>query len=160
MLAVAVAVLTFAGCGDGDGGDPAAGTTTVPTTASTSTSTSVPDAWPRATCSASRLSEDVPEAPGIPAPVAMMRKEILKAAVRCDFELLEQLALRGDGTFQYSFGQSAPTGSAEFWKEREAEGEGVLAAMVKVLSLPHATQGVREPEGPGTGSATTSFTWP
>ena len=32
----------------------------------------------------------------------MMRKEILKAAVSCDYQLLQALALRPQGSFQYS----------------------------------------------------------
>lgn len=111
-------------------------------------------------CSAAELDEDVAEPSGLPAPVAAMRKEILKAAVRCDFELLEALALRGDGTFQYSYGQPGPAGSAAFWRDREAAGEPVTAVLVRLLQLDPRHRQPREDEGPGTGSDVGAWTWP
>lgn len=105
-------------------------------------------------CSADSLGEDVPEPDGLPADVAVMRKEILKAAVRCDYALLDGLARRGDPTFSYSFGEaSAGPGlrPGEYWREQERSGEPLLATMVKLLGLPFGTTTVEQ---------TTYYVWP
>lgn len=137
------------GAGSGEGG-PRGGPTPTPATGERGGDG-------EASCSAAGLSEEVPEPVGLPAAVAKMRKEILKAAVNCDFELLERLALRGDGTFQYSFGQSSPEGVGDFWREREREGEEDLAILVKLLSLPYATNTIQP--SPGV-PPNTIYVWP
>lgn len=149
VLVLATLALVLGGCG-ADGSEVAE-----PSTTGSTTTTGQED--PKATCSAARLSEDVPEPEGLPAPVAMMRKEILKAGVRCDYELLERLALGGDGTFQYSFGQDGPQGAAEHWRALEADEEEVLAALVELVGLPYATDAVMPEEGKG---ATRIYSWP
>lgn len=133
------------------------------TTAATSDTTTTSSPGRSASCSAGSLSEDVPEPPGLPAPVAMMRKEILKAAVNCDFQLLEALAFRPSGAFQYSTTEESAGPDAQparYWREREAGGERPMAVLVEILNGAPEITGVREPEGPGSGSDVMYYTWP
>ena len=109
------------------------------------------------------MSEDVPEPPNLPAPVAMMRKEILKAAVNCDYDLLQALAMRPNGSFQYSNEEESAgpeARPAEYWREQEQAGERPLAALVEILSGAPEVRGVEEQEGPGSGSDAVYYTWP
>jgi hypothetical protein len=90
-----------------------------------------------ATCSAAGLSADLPEQPGLPAPVAETRRAIAEVAAACDYEVLEALAL-SDGTFTYSFGEGE--GPAAFWRDAEGRGEEPLALLVLLLDLPHVKE--------------------
>ncbi|HEX2054152.1 MAG TPA: hypothetical protein VHJ78_10565 [Actinomycetota bacterium] len=114
-------------------------------------------------CSAATLSEDVPEPAGLPAAVAMMRKEILKAAVSCDFQLLQQLALRPNGSFQYSEDEESAgpeAQPAQFWAAQEDAGEEPMAHLIGILSVDYEFRPVTEQEGPGTGSNGGYYNWP
>jgi hypothetical protein len=94
-----------------------------------------------ASCSAAGLSADLPdlpEQPGLPAPVAETRRVIAEAAAACDYGVLERLAL-SDGTFTYSFGEGE--GPAVFWRDAEGRGEEPLAVLVRLLGLPHVKEG-------------------
>src|SRR5919106_25816 len=91
-----------------------------------------------ASCSAAGLSADLPEQPGLPAPVAETRRAIAEVAAACDYEVLEGLAL-SDGTFTYSFGEGE--GPAAFWRDAEGRGEEPLALLVRLLGLPHVKEG-------------------
>lgn len=154
LTALALAVL-LAACGGGSD------TRTGPgTPSSTTTPATTATRGGGADCSAAGLNEDVSEPAGLPDAVATMRKEILNAAVRCDYELLEALALRGAVGFQYSFGQQSPEGAAEFWREHEREGDPVLATMVKLLALPYATTEVGQDERPADRGAKRHYFWP
>ncbi|MGH2705337.1 MAG: hypothetical protein ACRDJ4_09640 [Actinomycetota bacterium] len=70
--------------------------------------------------------------------VLALRKEIVRAAVACDFNALAQLALKPDDKFQVSSNAADTTPPATFWLRREAAGEPVLATLVKVLNAPAA----------------------
>src|ERR687892_1192917 len=91
-----------------------------------------------ASCSAAGLSADLPEQPGLPAPVAETRRAIAEVAADCDYEVLEGLAL-SDGTFTYSFGEGE--GPAAFWRDAEGRGEEPLGLLVRLLGLPHVKGG-------------------
>ena len=162
-----VLFLLAAACGgNGDAGDGTDRTTTGPTTttaAPTPTPGESPSPGRTAACSAAQLSEDVPEPPGLPAPVAMIRKEILKAAVNCDYDLLQALAMRPDGAFQYSTTEESAGPNAQpakYWQQREAAGEQPLKVLVEILTGTPEVTGVREPEGPGSGSDVMYYNWP
>ncbi len=91
-----------------------------------------------ARCSAS--DEPIPPAQGeLPEPVATMRTEILTAAVACDFDRLNQLAVAGDVSFVHTdvlvdeYQNMTP---GEFWQNAEAQGAEILALLVHDLSQP------------------------
>jgi hypothetical protein len=100
--------------------------------------TGAPEDGTEARCSAAGLSADLPEQPGLPAPVAETRRAIAEAAAACDYEVLEALAL-SDGAFTYSFGEGE--GPAAFWRDAEGRGEEPLALLVRLLDLPHVREG-------------------
>lgn len=91
------------------------------------------------TCSAAELDATAEATPGgLPAAVADTRRAILRAAVACDYDRLEELALSGDAAFTYSFGDDDRP--AEFWRQLEATGEEPLSILVRTLSLPWARE--------------------
>jgi hypothetical protein len=96
-----------------------------------------------ATCSAAGLSAELESQAGLPAPVAGTRLTIAEAAVACDYERLEELALAG-GDFIYSFGGNVPPTPGEaagFWRDEEERGSDTLANLVNLLELPYAKKG-------------------
>jgi hypothetical protein len=114
-------------------------------------------------CSASRLAIAVPDAGNLPTEVVSIRNEIIQAAMRCDYATLEELAMRPTDSFQYSETEESAgpdAAPAEFWRTREASGEPVLAALVRILVTDPANQPVTEPEGPGSGSEDTYYNFP
>lgn len=114
-------------------------------------------------CSASGLSEDQSQPAGLPAEVAAMRNQILKAAVNCDYQLLEELALKPDGSFQYSLTEESAgpdAKPAEFWRAQERAGNRPLKTLVEILKTNPKVQSVSRREGPGSGSADAYYNWP
>jgi hypothetical protein len=125
--------------------------------------TESPGADPNAECSAARLTVEVPEAGDLPTEVVSIRNEIVRAAMRCDYDTLEELAMRPTDSFQYSETKESAgpdAAPAEFWRSQEASGEPILAALVQILITDPATQPVTEPEGPGSGSEDTYYNFP
>ena len=133
LVAVLVGTLTFglAGCGSEE---EAAAPVTVTETATEMETVTQPPAEPRADCSTSTLRLTLPEQ-DLPAAVAEVRQRIFDAAVACDYDTLEQIALeRGEGfTFSYGGGDSA----AAHWRELEESGaEEPMRVLATILTLP------------------------
>ena len=141
----------FVSCGDSEDAttavDSLPATVSGPVTESTSTMGSASTDQPTTTgatttgtarCSAS--DEAIPPAQeGLPEPVATMRTEILTAAIACDFDRLNQLAVAGDVSFVHTdvlvdeYQNMTP---GEFWQAGEANGSEILALLVHDLSQP------------------------
>lgn len=129
-----VAVLALAGCG---GGENVASETTPPETVTVVTTETVaapPQTTPTATCSASSLSADLPAQDGLPDAVATLRDRIAGAAVACDYDALQELALEGTTGFTASYGSE--TSAADFWRGEEERGGKPLAKLVQILATP------------------------
>ena len=128
------AVLALAGCG---GAQNAASDTTPPETVTVVTTETVaapPETTPAVTCSASSLSADLPAQDGLPAAVATLRDRIAAAAVACDYDALQELALEGGTGFTASYGSE--TSAADFWRGEEERGGKPLAKLVQILATP------------------------
>ena len=72
----------------------------------------------------------------LPSEVAEVRQRIFDAAIACDYDTLEQIALeKGEGfTFSYGGGDSA----AEHWRELEESGtEEPMRVLATILTLPY-----------------------
>lgn len=133
-LILLFAVLALAGCG---GGENAASDTTPPLTVTLVTTEIVAaptETTPAATCSASSLSADLPAEDGLPDAVATLRDRIAAAAVACDYDSLQELALEGDTGFTASYGSE--TSAADHWRGEEERGGKPLAKLIQVLATP------------------------
>ena len=128
--AAVAAALLLAGCGAEEESAPATVTETVRETVTVTQ----PPAEPAAECSTSGLRLTLPEQ-DLPAPVADARQRIFGAAVACDYDTLEEIALeRGEGfTFSYGGGDSA----AAHWRGLEESGaEEPMRQLATILTLP------------------------
>jgi hypothetical protein len=128
-----------AGCG-ADGGEDAAAppaTVTITETVTVETETET-NPEPEVECSPAGLRLTLPEQE-LPTVVAEVRQRVFDAALACDYETLEEIALeRGEG-FTYSYGGDAS--AAAFWREREeagAEEPGPkpMRALATILTMP------------------------
>jgi hypothetical protein len=71
----------------------------------------------------------------LPAAVAAVRQRIFDAAIACDYESLEAIALEQGEGFTFSYG--AETSAADFWRGLEESGETPLLDLVRIVSIPH-----------------------
>ena len=139
------AALALAGCGT-DADDAAAPEPITVTVTETQTETETAPPEPEPDCSSAAVRRTLPEQ-DLPDAVAAVREAVFAAAIACDYEELERLALeRGEGfTFSYGGGTSA----ADHWRELEENGtEEPMRALVTILSLPY------------TRNETGSYAWP
>jgi hypothetical protein len=142
-LASLLLALALSGCGSEDAGDAVA---TQPETLTESvTETEAPAATetetetetePEVACSTAALRLTLPDQ-DLPPEVADVRKRVFGAAVACDYDTLEQIALeKGEGfTFSYGGGESA----AEFWRSVEEAGDErplPMRALATILTMP------------------------
>lgn len=128
-LALTVA-LAGAGCGGGE--EETTTVTVVETETVTRTVTTAPEpVEPAGDCSAAGASAELPADPELPAAVAEVREAIAAAAVACDYERLQELALEQGTGFTFSYG--AETSAADFWGGAEERGEEVLRILVETL---------------------------
>lgn len=139
---------------------PATSTTTNPATTSTPidpdpTTTNAPTTTsvPVARCSASDLSPQVGDQPDLPTLVAEMRREIVTAAVACDYDTLADLATTGASSFTFSYG--AGDDPAGHWREAEARGDRPLWYLAQLLALPYGFQ-----TGPSFADSQDIYLWP
>jgi hypothetical protein len=91
-----------------------------------------------ALCSASDLSPQSEPQPGLPEEVARMRESIVAAAVACDYDRLEELALAGE-FFYYEGLNDYPDSPASFWQEREESGHDPLWTLAQALTEPYGS---------------------
>jgi hypothetical protein len=102
------------------------------------------------------------DGPRLPRGVADMRMRIIEAAQACDYEALEDLALRGSRIFTFSYGAGRNDLPAEHWRSVE-NGPGperrhdVLRTLVRLLGGAYTTRQQRAtPRGP----KMTAYIWP
>lgn len=140
-------LVAFASACDGGGGDTEeTPTLPPPVTQAPATDTPAPIETTTPTesvqgeCSAAGRSPVPEEQQELPPAVAELREQIVAAAVACDYDRLEELALQGDPVFAYSFGEKGESEPAAYWRQAEAQGKPVLASLVEVLNLPPGLQ--------------------
>ncbi len=128
-IAATVVLLPLAGCGGG-GGESA--TVTRPETATEVITAAAPAS--RAPCSTSGLRIVLPDEE-LPAAVAETRRRVFEAAIACDYDSLQAIALEGEPGFTYAYG--GETSAADFWRGEEERGGKPLAILVRILAMPH-----------------------
>ncbi|MEA2451952.1 MAG: hypothetical protein QOG04_662 [Actinomycetota bacterium] len=130
-----------------------------PSATPTASPTASPEDGTRGPCSASGMEgTHYPETgAGLPTKVADVRLEIIGAAIGCDYDGLETLALEGRQGFSYNYG--ADGSPADFWRvrERDARANGqptseYMRYLVSILDLPYC-----EEDGP---DGEHYFVWP
>lgn len=109
---------------------------------------------PPSTCSAATTSPSVSAQSGLPVAVAAMRSEIARAASRCDYAALADLANRNGPGLIYSFGSNPGADPTDFWRVAEEGGHSVppMFALRKLLDASFAT--MRLDDG------STVYVWP
>lgn len=133
-LAGLVLALMLAGCGSESASDDVAAPPVTVTVTETETETAPPP--PEPSCSTSATRTTLPEQ-ALPTPVAEVRQRIFDAAVACDYETLEEIALEVGEGFTFSYG--AGTSAAEFWGNVEEAGTEQplpMRALTAILSMP------------------------
>ncbi len=128
----------LAGCGSDNSAEPAAPTPVTVTETVTSTET-IAEPQPEVECSTAGLRLTLPPQE-LPKPVADVRERVFDAAVACDYETLEEIALEQGEGFTYSYG--GDESAAEFWREREEAGAAEpgpkpMRALAAILAMPY-----------------------
>jgi hypothetical protein len=136
LPAILLAALALAGCGSEDPDEAAAPEPVTVTETVTETLPAATAAPEEAECSTSALRPTLPEQE-LPPAVADVRKRIFDAAVACDFDKLEEIALEEGEGFTFSYG--AGTDASEYWREAEQSGEEPkpMRTLAAILTLPY-----------------------
>ena len=135
FLAVAAVALAIAGCGS-DETDESAGQEAVTVVETTTVTVTTPaETEPEVRCSTAGIRLTLPEQE-LPPEVADVRRRVFEAAVACDYETLEQIALEQGEGFTFSFGGG--TSAAEHWRTLEESGaEEPMRVLATILTLPY-----------------------
>ena len=134
VLLLALAALLAGGCGAESDEAAAPETVTLTVTAAATLPPPPTTTEAAATCSTSTVRTTLPEQE-LPAAVAAVRQRIFDAAIACDYESLEAIALEQGEGFTFSYG--GETSAADFWRGLEESGETPLLDLVRILSIPH-----------------------
>ena len=143
---IALIALVLAGCGSDDSSESASTVTTPPAAATTDslTITEPPPTTPPAettpededACSMSGVRLTLPDQ-DLPPAVADVRTRVFDAAVACDYDTLEQIALEQGEGFTFSYGSG--TDASEYWRdieENSSETPKPMRALATILTQP------------------------
>ena len=136
LPAMLLAVLVLGGCGSEDPDEAAAPEPVTVTETVTETLPPATTAPEEAECSTSALRLTLPEQ-DLPPAVADVRKRIFDAAVACDYDTLEEIALEEGEGFTFSYG--AGTDASEHWRQAEQSGDEPqpMRTLATILTLPY-----------------------
>lgn len=148
LLLAFVLVFALAACGsDSDDAAAPAPPETV-TVTETQTETQTIETEPEADCSTAGVRLTLPEQ-DLPEPVAEVRRRVFDAAVACDYDTLEQVALEEGEGFTFSYGAGPDDSAAAHWRALEESGvEEPMRVLATILTLPHSR------------NETGSYAWP
>jgi hypothetical protein len=133
---IVLAALTLAGCGGDDADETSAPPPATVTETVTETLPPATTALPEQECSTSGLRLTLPEQ-DLPAAVADVRRRVFDAAVACDYDTLEQIALEQGEGFTFSYG--AATDASDYWRDVEesaSEEPLPMRALAAILTTP------------------------
>jgi hypothetical protein len=139
LPAIALAALALAGCGSDESdevGSSLPATTEAVTETQPATTETETEADGEAACSTSGLRLTLPEQ-DLPAAVADVRKRVFDAAVACDYDALEEIALETGAGFTFSYGGGED--ASEYWRgleEDSSEQPKPMRALATILTLP------------------------
>lgn len=132
---IAAAALALAGCGADDADEAA---TPQPVTVTETVTETLPPATtePEASCSTAALRLTLPEQ-DLPPAVADVRERVFGAAVACDYDTLEEIALEQGEGFTFSYG--GETDASTYWRsleESSTEEPKPMRTLALILTLP------------------------
>jgi hypothetical protein len=133
IVVVLAAAAVLAGCGS-ESDEAAAPQPVTVTVTETETLPPPPTTEPEAGCSTSTVRTTLPEQE-LPEAVASVRRRIFDAAIACDFDALQAIALEQGEGFTFSYG--AETSAADFWRGLEESGETPMLDLVRIISIPY-----------------------
>ena len=131
-----LAVLALAGC-SGDSEEAAAPQPVTVTQTVTETQPLPATTEPELACSVAELHVVLSDQ-GLPPAVAEVRQRIFDAALACDYDTLEEIALEQGEGFTFSYGGG--TDASEYWREVEetaAERPLPMRALATILAMPY-----------------------
>jgi hypothetical protein len=137
LLVLVAFVALVAGCGSDDADEAAAPDQVTVTERVTETETETVTAPPEPACSTAALRLTLP-AQDLPAEVAEVRQRVFDAAVACDYDTLEEIALEKGEGFTFSYGPG--TDASAFWQDVEAaatESPLPMRALATILTMPY-----------------------
>ena len=134
-LLALVLVLALAACG-GDSDETAAPAPETVTVTETETVEPEEPAEPEVDCSTAGLRLTLPDQ-DLPEPVVDVRQRVFDAAVACDYDTLEQIALEQGEGFTFSYGAGPDDSAAERWRGLEESGaEDPMRVLATILTMP------------------------
>ncbi len=145
LPAIALAALALAGCGADDADEAGSSlptttdavTETQPATTETETEPETEtETGGEGGCSTSGLRLTLPQQ-DLPAAVADVRKRVFDAAVACDYDTLEEIALEKGAGFTFSYGGSED--ASQYWRgveEDSSEQPKPMRALASILTTP------------------------
>jgi hypothetical protein len=135
LLLALVLVAVLAGCG-ADEADETAAPQPVTVTQTVTETQPTTTAEPAAECSTAAVRLTLPEQ-DLPPAVADVRKRVFDAAVACDYDALEQIAVEKGEGFTFSYG--AETDASGYWRSVEEGSEEEpkpMLALATILTMP------------------------
>jgi len=136
LLLLLVLAALVAGCG-ADESDEAAAPQPVTVTQTVTETEAATTAEPEAECSTAAVRLTLPEQE-LPPAVADVRKRVFDAAVACDYDTLEQIAVEKGEGFTFSYG--GERGAADYWRgveEGSEEEPKPMRALATILTMPY-----------------------
>jgi hypothetical protein len=127
-----VSLALLAGCGSERNDEAGSTLPPPPPTALPPTPTAVPPP----PCSTAGVRLTLPEQ-DLPPAVADVRKRVFDAAVACDYDTLEQIALEQGAGFTFSYGSG--TDASDYWRDLEqssSEEPKPMRSLATILTLP------------------------
>jgi hypothetical protein len=135
LLLALVLAAVLVGCGADEADETAAPQPTTVTQTVTETQPAT-TAEPEAECSTAAVRLTLPEQ-DLPPAVADVRKRVFDAAVACDYDALEQIALEQGEGFTFSYG--AETDASGYWRSAEEGSEEApkpMLTLATILTMP------------------------
>ena len=139
LLLALVLVLALAACGSEseEAAAPSPETVTVTQTETIEAEEPEEPDEPEVECSTAGLRLNLSDQ-DLPGPVEDVRQRVFEAAVACDYDTLEEIALEQGEGFTFSYGAGPDDAAAAHWRELEESGaEEPMRVLATILTLPY-----------------------
>ena len=134
LLLLGALALALAGCSSDEPDETA---TPLPVTVTERVTETVTIEEPAIRCSSATVHAALSDEE-LPSPVAAVRRSIVAAAMACDYDALERIALEQGTGFTFTYG--GDTDASEYWRRAEEESDEEpkpMRALLTILTMPH-----------------------